>query len=103
HLRKKQREVNHENIYMLFQPESSNSTEEFIQQMETEHRITSILKKLPSGCRQVFILSRYENMSYKEIAEQLGISVKTVENQIGIALKILKSYLLFLTVLMLSW
>ncbi len=38
-------------------------------------------------------MSRYENKSHKEIAEELGISVKTVEGQITIALRKIKAFL----------
>ncbi|HEY4061914.1 MAG TPA: RNA polymerase sigma-70 factor [Puia sp.] len=48
---------------------------------------------LPPKCREVFVLSRFSHMSYKEIASSLGISVKTVENQLGKALKILRVFL----------
>ncbi|WP_373494710.1 RNA polymerase sigma factor, partial [Aquiflexum sp.] len=43
---------------------------------------------LPDRCQTIFKLSRYEQMSYAEIAKTLDISPKTVENQIGKALKI---------------
>ena len=46
---------------------------------------------LPPKCRQIFILSRKQQLSTKEIAERLNLSPKTVENQITIALKKLKS------------
>jgi len=46
---------------------------------------------LPERCRQVFILSRKEFLSNKEIAERMGITVKAVEWQITIALKHLKT------------
>ncbi|KIO76326.1 hypothetical protein TH53_15325 [Pedobacter lusitanus] len=45
---------------------------------------------LPDRCREVFILSRRAYMSNKEIARQMGISVKTVEAQMTIALRQLK-------------
>jgi len=48
------------------------------------------LEQLPTKCRVIFQMSRFEHLSHKEIAAQLNISVKTVENQIGIALKRLK-------------
>lgn len=51
------------------------------------------ISKLPSRCREVFELSRFENLKNKEIAEKLGISEKTVENQITKALKVLREEL----------
>ena len=49
--------------------------------------------KLPPKTREVFLLSRRSGMTYKEIADELDISVKTVENQMGRALRILKDLL----------
>jgi RNA polymerase sigma-70 factor (ECF subfamily) len=49
--------------------------------------------KLPPKTREVFLMSRIGQMSYKEIAEELNISQKTVENQMGSALKKLKRIL----------
>ena len=57
---------------------------------EMSERITLVIDKLPTKCRQVFLMSRIDEMSYKEIAELMDISPKTVENQIGIALKFLR-------------
>lgn len=51
------------------------------------------LDNLPPKCREVFVLSRVSNLTYKQISDSLGISVKTVENQMGKALKILRSYI----------
>ncbi len=58
---------------------------------ELETRIFEIIESLPPKCRIIFGLSRFENMSYQEIADELGISIKTVENQISKALKILRT------------
>lgn len=55
--------------------------------------IYQAVQSLPPKCREIFILAKEENLSYKEIAEQLGISVKTIENQMGKALKKLREYL----------
>lgn len=48
---------------------------------------------LPEKCREIFRKSREENLTNKEIAEQLHISEKTVEGQITIALKKIRVYL----------
>ncbi|RZK39825.1 MAG: RNA polymerase sigma-70 factor [Pedobacter sp.] len=69
---------------------------------ELQELIRQITEQLPERCKQIFSLSRFEQVSNKEIALQLGISEKTVEAQITIALRKLKqklrkaSYLLFL-------
>ncbi|MEL7119412.1 MAG: RNA polymerase sigma-70 factor [Bacteroidota bacterium] len=60
---------------------------------ELDALIQKVIDELPQRCRIVFALSRFENMSYKEIALKLDISVKTVENQISKALKILRESL----------
>ncbi len=49
------------------------------------------IDRLPPKCRIIFGLKRFEGMSNREIADQLGISVKTVENQMTTALKRLTS------------
>lgn len=51
------------------------------------------IRLLPEQCRRVFELSRFDELSYKEIADRLGIATKTVENQIGKALRILRTEL----------
>lgn len=62
-----------------------------------EKEITEIIKSsissLPRECRKVFVLSRFNDLKNKEIAQSLGISIKTVESQIGKALKILRKNL----------
>lgn len=56
-------------------------------------RIQFAIEQLPEKCKNIFVLSRYGGMTYVEIAEDLGLSVKTIENQMSIALKKLKESL----------
>ena len=49
--------------------------------------------KLPPKTREVFLLSRKSGLTYKEIAEEIDISVKTVENQMGRALRKMRELL----------
>ncbi|UKN01076.1 RNA polymerase sigma-70 factor [Paracrocinitomix mangrovi] len=58
---------------------------------ELELKIKASIDALPEKRKKIFILSRYEGLKYKEIAEKLNISVKTVEHQMGSAIKQLKS------------
>jgi RNA polymerase sigma-70 factor (ECF subfamily) len=78
----------------------ANTTDELLAARELTRRTRSAVDLLPAACREVFILSRYEQMSYREIAETLEISVKTVENQMGKALKHLRKYLVLCTFLL---
>ncbi|MFR0828998.1 RNA polymerase sigma-70 factor [Bacteroides intestinalis] len=57
---------------------------------EVESIIRETLKLIPEQTRQIFLLSRFENKSNKEIAELMGISVKGVEYHISKALKALR-------------
>ena len=61
------------------------------------------INTLPDACRQIFILSRNENMKYSDIATKLGISINTVKTQMKIAFsrlrETLKDYLMILPLL----
>lgn len=77
-------------------PELRSNATTIFQKLEVEElqeRINEAVDSLPERCRAVFSLSRFEEMSYKEIAEKLDISVKTVENQISKALSIMRTAL----------
>jgi len=56
-------------------------------------KIRQTIDKMPPERRKVFIMHRYDELKYKEIAERLNISIKTVENQIGKALNFLRDEL----------
>jgi len=58
---------------------------------ELKNFIDQLISELPDRCREVFLLSRTEHLSHKEIAERLGISEKTVDAHIIVALKKLKA------------
>lgn len=60
---------------------------------ELEDNIRKVVDKLPPQCKTIFILSRFEELRYAEIAEKLNISVNTIQNQICKALKIIREEL----------
>ena len=68
----------------------NNSNEEF-ESKDLEKQIQERILNLPPQCRKVFLLSREEQLPYKEIAKQLNISVNTVDQHIQKALRILKN------------
>ena len=48
------------------------------------------INNLPPKCQKIYLLSREEKLSYKQIAELLRVSIKTVETQMGIAIHRIK-------------
>lgn len=71
--------------------QSASSVEEQYLHTELETKITNAIDSLPPKCRAVFQMSRFDDLTYREIAEKLGISIKTVENQMGKALRVLRT------------
>ncbi len=73
--------------------DSGVSFDDGLKNMEDEE-LQKVLKaailELPEKRREIFELSRFEDMKYNKIAEHLSISVKTVENQMSKALKYLR-------------
>lgn len=60
------------------------------------------LAKMPDRRRMIFEASRFQGLSYKDIAEKFGVSVRTVEHQVYLALIDLKKILIFLIFLLVS-
>ncbi|MBK6283848.1 MAG: RNA polymerase sigma-70 factor [Draconibacterium sp.] len=67
--------------------DSLNSTTDFD---TLNKRIELAVSELPEKRKQIYLMSRENGLSHKEIAEKLSINVKTVENQIGLAIKHIK-------------
>lgn len=58
-----------------------------------KEKLFDSIRQLPPKCREIFVLSKVNGLTYSEIADELQISKKTVENQIGIALRLLRTKL----------
>ena len=72
---------------------TSNNIEEQMSSGEVQSILDKSIALLPGRCREVFYLSRFEDLSNKEIANKLGISVFTVETHMKKALKYLRKSL----------
>lgn len=68
----------------------AQDADELLMEKELTDIIDHEIRLLPEKMREVFLLSRKEQMSHREIAEQLGISEQTVKTQVKRALKILR-------------
>ena len=76
--------------------ENSYDIEEELHAKDLRIYIERLVNELPPRQKEVFYLSRHEQLSYKEIAERLDITPKTVERHINEALKYLKKNIYFL-------
>jgi RNA polymerase sigma-70 factor (ECF subfamily) len=85
--------------------QSPSYASDIAERQELEKQIDKAIESLPEQCRIIFKMSRFDELKYSEIAEQLGISPKTVENQMGKALKVLRQQLIeYLTIaVLLVW
>jgi RNA polymerase sigma-70 factor (ECF subfamily) len=92
--------LKHKNIKNVYSESYKfENTEDFendynsIETNELSDKIRIAIDKLPSERKKIFLLVRFKNLKYKEVAAELKISIKTVENQMGSALKFLRSEL----------
>jgi RNA polymerase sigma-70 factor (ECF subfamily) len=68
----------------------TNHVEHAMAHKELSNQIELAIAALPERCREVFLLSRMQHLSYIEIAQKMQISPNTVETQIVKALKVLR-------------
>ena len=77
-------------LEMQFNYEAFEKLGNYLQFEELRNKIDDAISKLPAEVIETFKLSRFEELSYREIADQQGISIKTVEARISKALRILR-------------
>lgn len=82
----------HLNLFASRQQPVDNATaEDNADTRLLQERIQQAINRLSPQCREAFTLSRYEHLSYSEIAIRMGISVKTVEKHISKAISLLRN------------
>ncbi|MFQ5753522.1 MAG: RNA polymerase sigma-70 factor [bacterium] len=92
--------IRHQKVVLKYQLQQNGKTHEAatpysaLEKKELHENLMHAIEELPVQPRFVFMLSRFENLSYREISEQLNISIKTVESHMGKALKLLRKSLL---------
>ena len=68
-------------------------SDHLLETAELQQQVNAALESLPERCRLVMHLRWREQLSYAEIAEVMGISVKGVENQLARGLERLREVL----------
>ena len=82
------------NFFNTFQPNNKSQTpEDEISFRELLSAYDAALKSMPEKQRTVFLMNRIDELKYKEIADQLGLSVKAIEKRMSLALEHLKTHL----------
>jgi len=86
YIRDNKKHQHNDEEYLAEQPVLTGNPLQALTDKELQEVIQTAIDGLSPKCREVFMLSRFEGLSYLEISRALDISPKTVENQIGKAL-----------------
>ncbi len=91
--------LKHQQVVRRWEEESQsveytqNRVDDEFSQKELLNMVERAIASLPDRCRLIFNLHWNEELTYREIADVLGLSIKTVEAQMGRALKKIRSML----------
>lgn len=93
-------EISHKKIHDKYQSETLTELKEIeIQAVEHDNdderkgQLKKAIEQLPERCQEVLVMSKFEGLKHKEIAEQLNISIKAVEANITRAFTLLRKYM----------
>jgi len=93
-IRKRIRETRYVNsIHSIQVPPDLHTPSSDMEYLELKKKVEETIEKLPDRQRQTYLMSRKEGLSYREIADKLGVSVNTVENHMVKALRFLREKL----------
>lgn len=87
--------VEHQKVKLKFQEHSDenrveNDPQFILEEKEFKLKLENAISELPENQRIVFLMNRIDKKKYKEIAEELELSVKAVEKRMHLALKALR-------------
>jgi RNA polymerase sigma-70 factor (family 1) len=71
--------------------ETSDEADSDLRQEELNRKLQDALAEIPEKSREVFLMNRIEGLTYTDIADRLGLSVKAIEKRMSEALSILRS------------
>jgi RNA polymerase sigma-70 factor, ECF subfamily len=82
-----------------FYEENQKNPVELLEESEINKTVHQAIYELPQKCREIFMLYRFDNLSYQEIAELQDLSINTVKTQLQRAMKALTQKLSHLKIL----
>ena len=77
----------------MTQDRDFDTPEKMIEMSEYQDRLQEVIASLPEGGREVFLMNRLEDLTYQEIADRLGLSVKAIEKRMSKVLQIFREKL----------
>ena len=83
----------HQNYVMGSSNLIDYNTEHYLLYSDLNDHLQEAIKKLPEDMRTIFEMNRFKNLKYREIAEELNVSVRTVESKISKSLEFLRKHL----------
>lgn len=87
-------------IYVTAFNDENYDVDKIVMYKDCKSNLNKALEQLPEKYRQVFIMSRYYGLKYKDISSQLGVSKRTVEDRMKHSIVLLKDlmkdFLLFI-------
>ncbi len=87
HVRHQKVKTNYKNGFEI---RYENDNPHFLVEMaEFKIKLEAAIQSMPEGAREVFLLNRMEKMTYNQIAESLGLSVKAIEKRMQKALEVM--------------
>ena len=89
-LRKRTKDADFQTYLKNFMNADGSRTDELVIFNELNEELARLIAELPEQRKKIYLLSREEGLSHKEIADKLGIAVKTVENHMNLTLKFLR-------------
>ncbi|UCD37460.1 MAG: RNA polymerase sigma-70 factor [Fidelibacterota bacterium] len=81
-------------LQSLYYHPDTPTPEDELRHAELTVLLDRTIRELPAGCRTIFLMSRFDGLTYSEIAHILDISINTVKTQMGRALAALRKNLL---------
>jgi RNA polymerase sigma-70 factor (family 1) len=95
YLKSNKKQLSTEDLMNDWRDTTANPEEQIIEN-EIIDRVHKAIEKLPEKCRYIYLMKRYDDLKYHEIAEILDVSINTVKTQMKRALKSLVANLAYL-------